>query len=82
MEWLAFGAAVLTALLSFLGTYVSNRKSAALNEYRLEQVEKKLDLHNQVIQRTYKLEENTALQEAELKRLNRRLEIVEGKKGA
>lgn len=80
MEWISFAAAALTALLSFLGVYFSNRKSAALVEYRLSELEKKVDKHNNVIERTYKLEEQTALQDAELKRVNHRLTELE--KGA
>jgi hypothetical protein len=57
MEWVAFGASVLTALLSFLGVYISNRKSAAVMEYRIKQLETKVDKHNNVIERTYKLEQ-------------------------
>ena len=57
MNWIAFGASVLTAVLSFLGVYMSNRKQSALIAYRIEQLEKKVDKHNQVIERTYKLEQ-------------------------
>lgn len=57
VEWIAFAASAVTALLSFLGVYVSNRKSAALMEYRIQQLEQKVDRHNQVIERTYKLEQ-------------------------
>lgn len=53
MEWGALAAAIVTALFSFLGVYISNRKSAALLEYRMGQVEsslnnlgKKVDKHN------------------------------------
>lgn len=80
MEWISFAAAAVTALLSFLGVYFANRKSAALVEYRLSELEKKVDKHNNVIERTYKLEEQTALQDAELKRVNHRLTELE--KGA
>ena len=57
MEWIAFAASAVTALLSFLGVYISNRKSAAVMEWRLKELEKKVDKHNQVIERTYKLEQ-------------------------
>ena len=80
MEWISFAAAAVTALLSFLGVYLSNRKSAALVEYRLSELEKKVDKHNKLIERTYKLEEQTALQDAELRRVNHRLSELE--KGA
>lgn len=71
--------ALITGALSLIGVYIANRKSAALMEYRLEELEKKVDKHNQLIERTYKLEERTELQEAELRRQNERLKIVEGK---
>jgi len=57
MEWIAFAASAVTALLSFLGVYMSNRKQTALMDYRLQELEKKVDKHNQVIERTYKLEQ-------------------------
>lgn len=72
MEWIAFAASVVTALLSFLGVYLSNRKSAALMEYRLQQLEKKVDKHNQVIERTYKLEERAAVIETEIDDLKKK----------
>lgn len=71
--------ALITGALSLIGVYIANRKSAALMEYRLEELEKKVDKHNQLIERTYKLEERTELQEAELRRQNERLKIMEDK---
>lgn len=66
MEWIAFAASVVTAILSFLGVYFSNRKSAVLMEYRLQQLEQKVDKHNKVIERTYKLEERASVLETEV----------------
>lgn len=43
MEWLAFAASAVTAILSFLGVYMSNRKQTALMDYRLAQVEKNFE---------------------------------------
>lgn len=60
MEWIAFAASALTAVLSFLGVYISNRKSAAVMEWRIKSLEEKVDKHNQVIERTYKLEQKVA----------------------
>jgi hypothetical protein len=56
MEWIAFGASVLTALLSFLGVYLSNRKQTALMDYRLQQLEKKVGQHNNLEGRVITLE--------------------------
>ena len=43
---------------SLCGSWLANRKTLSLMLYRLEQLEKKVDKHNCVIERTYKLEEN------------------------
>ena len=77
MWWESIIGPVITGLLALAGVYFSNRKSAALMEYKLEQLEKKVDKHNQVIERTYKLEEKTELQEAELVRHKERLRLLE-----
>lgn len=69
--------ALVTGGLALLGTYLSNRKSAALLAYRLEQLEKKVEKHNNVIERTYKLEELTAVQDEQIKVANHRIEDLE-----
>lgn len=56
MEWLSFAAAVVTAVLSLIGVYAANRKSAALMEYRLQQLEQKVNKHNMIVERTFILE--------------------------
>ena len=47
---------VITAGFAFLGVYMSNRKQAALVAYRLEKLEAKVDKHNSVVERMYRLE--------------------------
>ena len=49
-------SALITGVLSLIGVYFSNRKTTALIAYRLEQLEKKQDKHNNLIERTFKLE--------------------------
>ena len=61
-------------------TAKANDKTVALIEYRINELTRKVEAHNNLIERTFRLEENTALQDAELKRINRRLDIVEGEK--
>ena len=41
---------------SCIGSVLGVLASAKLTTYRLEQLEKKVDKHNQVVERTYKLE--------------------------
>lgn len=67
-DWLVAALpAAVTGLLSLWGVYASNRKSAAVNDYRMEQIEKsigkmeqkleqKQDKHNAMTERMYKLE--------------------------
>lgn len=53
---LSIASAVITGLFSLWGVYAANRKSQALIAYRLEELEKKVNKHNQIVERTYKLE--------------------------
>lgn len=63
MDWYAVVAAAITAILGFFGTYLSNRKQTVLIAYRLEQLENRVNAHNNLIERMYKVEgEITELQ--------------------
>ena len=55
------------------------RKTEALIEYRLLKLEEKVDKHNQVIERTYKLEETTAIIEEKIKVANHRIDDLEAR---
>lgn len=57
MDWLAFSGAAVTALLSLIGVIVSNNSTRKVIVVRVDQLEKKVDKHNQVIERTFKLEQ-------------------------
>ena len=61
------------------GSYMSHRKSISMIAYRLEQLEKKVDKHNSVIERTYELEEAQALLAEKIKVANHRIEDLEKK---
>ena len=73
--------AIIVALLGFagtlIGTYLANRKSAALIAYRLEQLEQKVAKHNGLVERTYHLEEAAAVFEEKLKVANHRIDDLE-----
>lgn len=74
-------AALVPSVLALAGTlagaYMANRRSAALIAYRLEQLEKKVQAHNNLIERTYRLEERTQLQEEKLRVVDHRLDGLE-----
>lgn len=58
--------AVLSLMGTLAGAYLANRKSTALIAYRLEELEEKVNKHNQLVDRTYKLEEKMEVIEAKL----------------
>lgn len=67
----------LALLGTLAGTYFANRKSAALIAYRLEQLETKVQAHNNLVERMYQVEERTELQEEKIKVVNHRLSDLE-----
>lgn len=70
---------VLSLIGTLAGTYFANRKSSALIAYRLELLEKKVDKHNAVVERTFKLEEQAAVIEEKIKVANHRIEDLENR---
>lgn len=76
---------IIVALLSLVGTlagsYFASRKSTALIAYRLEQLEEKVNKHNQVVERTFHLEDNDKLLEEKIKVANHRIDDLEKKAG-
>ena len=69
--------AVITGVLSLIGTWLSNRKSASLIAYRLSELEKRVEKHNQIVERTFKLEEAAQLLDERVKVANHRIEDLE-----
>lgn len=62
---------------SFLGTVAGIIINTKLITYRIEQLENKVDKHNKVIDRVYKLEKNTAVLSEDLKVVNHRISDLE-----
>lgn len=71
--------AVLGFLATLVGAYLANRKSSALIAYKLELLEKKVDLHNTVIERTYALERRADVVAEQIKVANHRIDDLEHK---
>ena len=68
----------LTGLLgSFLGTLAGIMVNSKLMNYRIEQLEKKVDKHNKVVDRVYCLEKNFAVANEDLKVVNHRISDLE-----
>lgn len=63
---------IIVAVLSFLGTCIGSLTGIKLIKYRIEQLEKKVDKHNTVIERTYHLEDDIKYIEEDIKELKER----------
>lgn len=76
---------VAVALIGLCGSAVGSLAgvvaSAKLTAYRIEQLEKKVDKHNTVIERTYKLEEDQAVLLEKIKTANHRIDDLENERG-
>lgn len=73
--------AVIVAVLSLLGTlggtFGGILTANKLTNYRIEQLEKKVEKHNRVVERVYILEKNEAVMEEEIKVANHRIDDLE-----
>lgn len=72
---------ILVALISFAGTFAGTLggiiTSNKLTTYRIEQLEKKVEKHNKVVERVYVLEKEKAVFEEEIKVANHRIDDLE-----
>ena len=73
----------ITSLLTLLGVIYTTRKerneTKALIIYRMDQLEKKVNLHNNLIERTYILERDMSLLEEKVSVANHRITDLEHK---
>ena len=59
-------APLISAGAAIVVSAIQNRKTVNLIEYKLEELTKKVEKHNSVIERTYKLESKVAVIEAKI----------------
>ena len=73
---------LIVAFLSLTGTlcgsYFAQRKTTALIAYRIEQLEDKVHKHNNLVDRTYALENKCELFDEKIKVANNRIKDLEG----
>lgn len=74
-------ATIVVAILSLIGTlggaYLAGRKTTALVVYRLSELEKKVDKHNNVVERMYEVEKKLALIKDHQQEIMERVENLE-----
>ena len=68
------GAAIIVCVIT---QPTQARKTEALLSYKLDELTKRVDKHNNVIERTYKLEEQAAVHEEQIKVANHRIDDLE-----
>ncbi len=73
--------AIMVALISGIGTLAGSIlgivASSKLTNYRIAQLEKKVDKHNCVMERTYTLEKNISVIQEQIKVSNHRITDLE-----
>ena len=72
---------IIVALIAsgggFLGSLVGVIASSKLTTYRIQQLENKVEKHNTVIERIYKLEETEAVMQEQIRVANHRIADLE-----
>lgn len=76
----AVAAVICQVIISMSGRSAAQRERAESNRlivYRLEQLETKVDKHNNVIERVYQLEKDADVIKEQIKVANQRIEDIE-----
>jgi len=68
-----------TLVICLISNHGQQEKTRALMEYKLDELTKRVDKHNNTIERTYHLEEQMTLHEEKMKVANHRIEDLERK---
>ena len=69
--------AIITGLLTLAGVLISNARTAAVQNERIEQLRTEVKKHNNLIERVFHLEGRCDRHDDEFKRVNKRLEDLE-----
>ncbi len=69
--------AIITGVLTLVGVLISNSRSDAVQNERIEQLRAEVKKHNNLIERVFHLEAKTDRHDDEFKRVNHRLEELE-----
>lgn len=76
-------AGILTGIVGVatcaINNFFQHRKTVALVEYRLLQLEKKVDLHNNAVERLYNAERTLDVHEEKFRVANHRIKDLEDK---
>lgn len=66
-------AAAVTGILALIGVLISNTRSRAVMEVKLDTLSERVRQHNEVISRTYQLEQDMAVTRNDIETLYRKV---------
>ena len=69
--------AIVSGVFTLLGSFGGIMATSRLTAYRLQKLEEKVDKHNQVIDRVYRLEQRDAVFDEEMRVANHRIADLE-----
>jgi len=73
--------AIIVAILSLVGTAIGSVVSVLtanrLTNYKIDALQKQVEKHNQVVERTFRLEEHSAVVDEQIKVVNHRISDLE-----
>lgn len=67
----------VTMVVCLLNNHAQAEKTRALLDYRLSELEKKVDKHNHIVERTFRLEGDMEVVHEQIKVANHRIEDLE-----
>lgn len=70
-------SAAVSLLICMINSKTQNNKTRALMEYKLEELTKRVDAHNNLIERTYHLEEAVKITQNDIVVANHRISDLE-----
>lgn len=86
MEVRELTSEIILTLISFAGTVIGSLAgvfaTSRLSNYRIEQLEKKVDKHNNLVERVFKLEQTEAVINNKIKTADHRIADLESKEKA
>lgn len=71
---------IITSVTTLVGTIITVWSGSKLTAYRIEQLEKKVNEHNNLIKRTYEIEKRLDVDETRIKVSEHRISDLEGEK--
>lgn len=80
MDWTTVLSSLISGVVAIVVCVINNRKTMALIEYKIEQLTQRVEKHNNLIERTYKLEEAAHIHDEQIKVANHRISDLEAGK--